>query len=103
MAFVIAASGTTSTAIGLSGSVLTGLVIPSSFTGTAVSFLAEQIGGAGFTVVTKDGTALSYPVAAGDTLKFQFPAVFAGLSSVKVVSNSAEAAQRTITPITVAL
>jgi len=103
MAFTIANGATESSAIGIAGSVLTGLVIPAAFTGTSISFLAEQVDGAGFSVVKKDGVTFSYVVAAGDILKFQFPATFVGINNIKIVSNAAEAAARTVQPITVAL
>ena len=97
---VIPSGGTKTEAIPLDG-LIVGVRLPSSFTGTSISFEESATQDGTFRPITQNGSALSYTVAASDTLKFQFPSVFAGIKWLKIVSGSAEAADRTITPITI--
>ena len=96
VAVTIAASSTTSTLVYLKGFELTGILLPTAFTGTAVSFLAS-VDGTNFYPLktTTSGTSLSYTVAPS-TFQAINPSDFAGVNYLKIVSNSSEAALRTL-------
>lgn len=103
MGAIIASGQRASSAIRAKGQCLVGVRIPAAFTGTSVSFTECDKEAGTYRAVTKDGNELSFPVAAGDVLKFQYPAFFAGLAFIKIVSGSDEAAQRELTPLFVSL
>ena len=93
----IAASGTTSAEIDLSGATLCGIYIPASFTGTSIAFQASSTSGGTFVSVRDGaGSALSKTVAAGQYIKLD-PADFAGVRFLKIVSGSTEGAERILT------
>lgn len=92
----IPASGTTSNALYLKGFELSGILLPATFTGTAVSFLASYDGTNFYPLkTTTAGTTLSYTVTQ-NTFAAIAPADFAGVLYLKIVSNATEAAARTL-------
>lgn len=94
---IIAASGTTSAEIDLSGTTLCGIYIPSAFTGTSISFQAATVSGGTFVSVRDGaGNAVSKTVAPSQYIKLD-PTDFVGVRYLKVVSGSTEAAARTLT------
>lgn len=92
----IAASGTTSGAVDLGHATLCGIYVPASFTGTTLTFTASDTATGTFAPV-KDGAgaAVSKTVAAGDYIYID-PVLFAGIRHLKIVSGSAEAAERVL-------
>lgn len=97
--FTIASSGTVSSALDLKENTLVGLLMPSAFTGTTLTFqAATSAGGTYREVVGTDGNAISFTVAAAKYVVIQ-PAVLAGVRFLKIVSGSAEGAARTVTAI----
>lgn len=92
----IANAGTTSNAIDLGSATVVGMYIPSEFTGTAITFTACTTATGTFQPL-KDGAgaAVSKTVAASDYIYLD-PTIFAGIAFVKLVSDSAEAADRAI-------
>lgn len=97
---VIASSGTVSGAVDLGDMTLTGLIVP-TMTGTALTFQVS-IDGTNFYVL-HDYAKAAYTVTVDGTARafYLLPATFAGWRFVKVVSGSAEGAERTITLIAV--
>jgi hypothetical protein len=93
----IAASGTTSGAVDLGHATLCGIYVPSSFTGTALTFTASETADGTFAPV-KDGAgaAVSKTVAAGDYIYLD-PVILAGVRFLKIVSGSTEGAARELT------
>lgn len=93
----IAASGTTSGEIDLSGTTLCGVFIPASFQGTAITFQAATTTGGTF-VTVKDGAgnSVSKTVGASQYVKLD-PSDFAGIQFLKIVSNATESAERVLT------
>ena len=92
----IAASGTTSTPIWLKGFELTGIVIPATFTGTAITFQASLDGVNYYTLKnTYSGAAVSYTVTTSSFYAIA-PADFAGVNYIKIVSGSTEGSTRTL-------
>lgn len=95
---VIISSGQTESAIlDTGGSILCGVFIPASFTGTAISFeTAETKAGTYVPVAaTTDGGTLTYTVAAGTYCAID-PKDTAGIQFLKIKSGSSEAADRTL-------
>ena len=96
----IAESATTSSVLDLTegGLVLCGIFIPSSFTGTSLTFLASP-SGADDTFVevysTTSGTALSYDITENTYCAID-PKDFAGIQYLQIVSGSTEGAARTL-------
>lgn len=95
----IASGQQTSGAVDLSGCVLVGLDMPSAFTGTTVTFTVSSSQSGTYKTLYKDGANVSVTVTASRQVVLQ-PADFAGVRFLKVVSGSAEAAERTITLVT---
>ena len=97
VAAVIANTEQESSAINLAGRNFCGIYLPAAFTGTALTFLAsDAIDGDYLPIkVTTSGTALSYTVAQGNYVAVN-PQDFLGVNFLKVVSGSAQAAERTI-------
>ena len=75
-----------------------GVRLPAAFTGTSIGFTESDTETGTFNAVTWEGTAVAYTVAAGDTCMFN-ASVLSGLKWLKLTSNDAEAADRTVTPI----
>lgn len=97
---VIASSGTVSGAVDLGDMSLTGLVVP-IMTGTALTFQVSADGTNYY--VLHDYAKAAYTVTVDGTARafYLLPATFAGWRWVKVVSGSAEGAERTIKLIAV--
>lgn len=93
----IAIGQTVGAAFPTAGLSLVGLMMPAAFTGTAISFQACNTLGGTFLPVTSGvaGAALSYVVAASKYVAID-PLDFAGIQFLKLVSNGAEAANRSI-------
>lgn len=93
---VIANGGTASAEIDLQGTTLHGVYIPSSFTGTSITFTAAPSPGGTHAAVTDgNGNAITKTVAAGKFVPLN-PADFAGVRWLKLASGSAEGGDRTI-------
>jgi hypothetical protein len=96
----IASSGTISTAANLGDGVLTMLLMPATFTGTAVTFqVAESADGTYRALTDSAGAAVSVTVAASKAVALN-PTTFLGVRHIKVVSGSAEGGARTVTLVT---
>lgn len=92
----IAASGTTSDAINLSGLQLVAIDTPSALTGTALTFTASISLGGTYDAVREVGGAAAYSVTMGASQWIPLNVnVFAGIPFLKIVSGSTEAAART--------
>lgn len=87
----IASSGTTSNYIDLQGNTVCAFRMPSSFIGTAITFLESDLPTGTYQTYYKDGADYSVQVAASKTVAVT-PADFAGVSYLKIVSNATEAA-----------
>jgi len=102
-AVTIASGQTASGEADLGGATLVGVMLPGALTGTTVTFTAALTPGGTHNPVTgSNGSALSYTVAAGKYLAVD-PALFHGVQFLKVVSGSAEGADRSITLVGKAL
>lgn len=93
----ISSAGTESTAAEVDNFLLSGILFPAAMTGTTISF-KWSINNSTFVDVTEtDGTAVSYTVTAGDVVRVDPSGwAFAGQGWLKVVSGSAEGADRDI-------
>lgn len=94
----IAASGTTSGAVGLDHKTITGIVLPVT-TGDAITFSVSADGSTYQTLYEKDIADGAYTIAktAAAASSHTIDAnVFAGFTHVKVVSDETEGAERTI-------
>ena len=99
----IANGGTTSGALDLLSETLLGIFVPSSFTGTALTFqVATAVDGTYVTLTNEDGSDYSVTVAASKFVAVD-PQIFAGVRFAKLVSGSAEGAERTLTLATRAI
>lgn len=88
---------TVSGAVDLGGMTLVGLLMPASFTGTAVTFqAAEAAAGTYRTVTDGAGSDYSVTVAASKFVPVD-PVKMAGVRFLKIVSGSSEGAARTVT------
>jgi ABC-type Fe3+-hydroxamate transport system substrate-binding protein len=80
----------------LSGRDIIGISMPAAFTGTALTFQANDGSGTTFNTVTNAaGTTVSVTVAANRYVSLD-PAALRGFASVKVVSSGTEGAERVI-------
>lgn len=97
----IANGGTASTVIDLQGLVLVQIIMPAALTGTSITFQScpTSSGGTFQTLYNSSNTAMSITVAASRSYNIA-PVDFAGVRFLKVVSGSAEGAQRTIGLVT---
>jgi hypothetical protein len=93
----ISESTTVSTAVDTDGLLLSGIIFPATMTGTTVTFQVSSTGTGGTFKVLKetDGTSVSYTVTADSHVRVD-PSGWAGVGAIKVVSGSAEAADRNI-------
>jgi hypothetical protein len=89
---------TTSNAIFIGNESLAGLEFPAVLTGANVSFTGCATETGTYKTVEYEGTDISFAVAASRILTFN-PAKFFGVMWLKVVSDAAEGAERTITPL----
>jgi hypothetical protein len=86
------AAGTTSQVVSLAGQTVCGFYTPSGLSGTAITVQApDPTTGSFVTVKDETGAALSYTVSAAGYTRVR-PSDFAGLSSIRLVSGSSEAA-----------
>jgi hypothetical protein len=97
----IASGQTTSGAVDLAGYVLVGIRLPSSFTGTALKISESATFGGTYQNVYLPSTSadLSLTVAQGKSIPIEVPANLLPWRFIKIISGSAEAADRTITLI----
>jgi len=91
----IANGATTSDTIDLEGQTLCGLSMPSALTGTALTFVIDNGSGVFNTIADGFGSDISKTVAASKYIGLS-PTDFAGVDKLKLVSGSAEAAERSI-------
>jgi hypothetical protein len=93
----ISESTTVSTAVDTDGLLLAGIIFPAAMTGTAITFQVASTNTNGtFKVLTEtDGTDVSYTVSADKQVRVD-PSGWAGVGAIKIVSGSAEAADRVI-------
>ena len=92
---VIASSGTTSTALPLSGTTPVVVQIPATFTGTSVTFEGSIDGNSTYGAIANSAGLITYAASANRRLSLD-PAFFVGYDSIKVVSGSAEGSERTL-------
>ena len=99
----IASGDTASGAVDLLAESLFNVFIPSSFTGTALTFqVATAVDGTFVTLTNEDGTDYSVTVAASKCVVVD-PQIFAGVRFLKIVSDAAEGGDRTLTLATRAI
>jgi len=96
-----ASGATTATELDLGGTMIVGIQLPATFTGTALTFSAATTSG-GTSQLVKDGAgnSISKTVAQGQYIAID-PTLFKGIRFVKIISGSTEAAARTATVITI--
>lgn len=93
----IASGGNTSSAANSSGGVLAGFYIPSTFTGSSVTFTASRDGANYYPVRDRTGTSISVTVNTGTPSFYSLNGVLPFAAEfIRVVSASSEAADRTI-------
>lgn len=97
LAAVIPSGQTTSAEMDLGGGDLCGLFLPAAFTGVTVKLLAAPASGGPFVTVQAGGADYALPVAPSKYVPVENLAVVAGLRFVKLVSGTAEAADRAVT------
>lgn len=92
----IANGGTTTDAVDLEGKTLVGLFTDSTMTGTAITFqTALSTAGTFVNIEDGDGANISKTMSGGEYIKLN-PQDFAGCATIKLVSGSAEGAERTL-------
>ena len=93
----IASSGTESSSAEVGNMLLSGIVIPSAFTGATIAFKWSFDNSTFMDVVETDGTAVSYTATDGDVVRVDPSGwAFAGQGFLKVVSASSEGAERKV-------
>jgi len=91
----IANAGQTSTEIDLGTVTVCGIELPAPFTGTSLTFQVSRNSGGTYKTMMVSGTTYTETVAQDRFISLD-PSIFAGVRWLKVVSGSAEAAERTI-------
>lgn len=91
---VIAASGTKTNGIDFRASAFGGVILPATFTGTALTFEVSHDDVTYQGLYDEFGTAVSMTVAQGRS--YPLPGELAGFPYFKIVSGSSEAAARTL-------
>lgn len=94
-AVTISSGQTVSGAIDLQGHTICGLIMPAAFTSASLTFSMSQTVGGTYAVINKDGSDLSKTVAASKYIVLS-PSEFAGINFLKLISGSAEAANRQV-------
>ncbi len=95
----IGASGTKTAAVDLGGFTLVGILLPATFTGTALTFeAAEALAGTYRVVKAVGGSSVSLTVAQNTYVAVD-PTALQGVNFIKLVSGSTEGSARTITLI----
>lgn len=97
-AVTIALNASTSSTHDLMTNGFVGFIIPSAFTGTAITFTGSADGTNFFALYNSDNSAFSITVSTSRYYCLN-PADFLGMRYVRLVSNGTEAAARTITVI----
>ena len=93
---VIASGATVSSVVDTRGGIITGLILPAAFTGTAITFqVSDKVDGTFVALYDETNTAISLTVAQGRGYKID-PSLLAGWRFVKIVSGSAEGAIRSV-------
>ena len=93
---VIATSTTVSSEVDLNGTHLFAIGTPAALTGTAITFQVSDTGGGTFNALYDDsGTQYSVTVAPSRVIYLD-PSIFAAFRFLKLVSGSAESANRTL-------
>lgn len=96
VALNLANGATTSDALPMTGVSLGGIEIPTSFTGTSVSFQVSIDGTNYRGLYDKNGNLVSIPTATKPGVYALDPTIFYPFRSVKIVSSGTEAAARVI-------
>lgn len=96
---VIANGGTVSGAIDLQGLTLCGVILPSAFTGAAITFQVSDDNVTYQAAYNTSNNAMTMTVTQARTYMIT-PTDFAGVRYLKLVSGSAEGAERTIKLLT---
>ena len=93
----ISENTTVSTAVDTDGLLLSGIIFPATMTGTAVTFqvASTNTGGTFKALKETDGSDVSYTITADSHVRVD-PSGWAGVGAIKVVSGTAEAADRVI-------
>lgn len=96
IAATIDSSEDTSDAIDLMGTTLCGVYLPSTFTGSSISFEVASEASGSFVPLYKNGALYSISVST-DTYQTIDVSDVAGIRHLKIVSSGTEAAERTLT------
>lgn len=96
---LISNGGTTSGAVPINGRMIAGIDLGATLTGTALSIQNSVDGQTFRAAFDNTGAAISWTVAGGRYLKFDPPLL--GYLTIKLVSGSAEGADRTLTVVMV--
>lgn len=92
----IANGATTSGVIDMGGASMAGLIIPASFTGTAISFkISDTFGGTYVPLKNSAGTTVSFTVSSSSAIGFD-PTDFAAFRYFQIVSNNTEVGDKAI-------
>lgn len=94
-AATIAASATKSGVVSCGGLTLCGILMPTAFTGTTITFEASNAADGTFSPVYNSAGQVSYTVAAARFVSIN-PVDFQGVAFLKIVSGSAEGASRAL-------
>lgn len=94
-AVTILSGATVSSILSTSGMTLVGIQVPAAFTGTVITVQASDSATGSFFPVYNSAGALSYTVAPSRWLVID-PKDFIGLQFIKLVSGTAEAADRAV-------
>lgn len=94
----IANGGTTSSVAEQDRATLVGLVTPAALTGVAITFSVSADGATYNTLYKDDGNAYSVTVAASRYIALDY-AKFIGVRHIKLISGSAEGAERVIATV----
>lgn len=95
----ISNGGTTSDVLELGGTILSGIIISTTLTGTELTFLASFDGTNYYTLRDEAGNSVSLPISNGAGIYNLNEEQFVHINFVKVVSNASEGAERTLTLI----
>lgn len=91
----IAAAGTTSEALSCANKTIVGVIVPVAMTGTSMKFQGSMNDITYYDVLKSDGTNLAITLTGVGMYKV-YAADLVGLEYVRLVSNGAEAAERTL-------
>lgn len=94
----IAQSGSTSSVVTANGRAIYGLVMPSTFTGTAITFTVSHDGST-FQELRKADSDAAVSVSVTASKSYDLPTQLAAWPYFKIVSNGNEAAARSLTVV----